>query len=134
MRILLVENNLVDKRAIARVIASIPTSVDLYWEEDGAPALELLIGEQCIDTPLIVLLDLHLEEVHGQDVLDVLGDLRDHPRLRLFVFTASEDKDDRHGTEKHHPTGYIAKQSVDEDGEALRDLLRDAWLDLEGWQ
>ena len=131
MRVLLVENDRLDWKAIKRVLRDMPVDVELHWARDGGAAIEALLGEERLPRPLIVLLDLQLDEIDGQDVLNVLGDLRDYSHLALFIFTASEHSDDRLDTEEHHPRGYIAKQHIGEDAELLRDVLVGAWQDLE---
>lgn len=131
MRILLVEDDRIDWKAIKRVLKDLALEVELHWAKDGGEAIDLLVGEEQLQRPLIVLLDLQLEEIDGQDVLNVLGDLRDYSRLAVFIFTASEHTDDRLDTEEHHPRGYLTKQSIGEGGELLRDVLVGAWQDLE---
>ena len=128
LRLLVIEDEEIDKRAIARNLKRLPLEVELHWVRDGRPALEQI---RRLERPLVVLLDLGLLEMDGDEVLDELGDIDALEGVRLYVFTASDHEDDRADATSHHVDGYITKQSIDDSGEALRELVLSAWRELE---
>jgi two-component system response regulator len=97
--ILLVEDNPDDVRLTTRALRLARIANEMHVAEDGAAALDYLLGrgahaEAPPELPHVVLLDLKLPKVDG---LEVLREIRAHPRTRLLpvvILTSSvEEKD-----------------------------------------
>lgn len=129
-QVLLVEDQRVDAMAVTRSLRESNCDAKVYWVRDGGAALDYLVGRRALPRPLVVLLDLQLEEIDGQDVLNALGDLRDSPDLAVYVFTASAHHDDLQDLAGHHVAGVIVKQMISDDGHEFADIVRQAWKDL----
>ncbi|MDT8438922.1 MAG: response regulator [Wenzhouxiangellaceae bacterium] len=95
--ILLVEDNPQDELLTLRALnkSGIGNRVDVV--RDGQQALDYLLGEQDppMELPIVVLLDISLPRLSG---LEVLGQLRQHPRTKLLpvvILTSSDEPADR---------------------------------------
>ena len=105
MQILLVEDSLPAARLAMGCLRHSPLRHALTWVRDGAEAMRFLDrrGEyRQAPRPDIVLLDLRLPQVDGQEVLERMRSHEDRPvrELPVVVMTASEDEaDQRHAAE-----------------------------------
>jgi two-component system response regulator len=91
--IVLIEDNADDVALTLRALEQNHITNDVVVAEDGARALELLLGDERI-RPALVLLDLNLPKIGG---LDVLRRLRDTPATALLpvvILTSSREEQD----------------------------------------
>ncbi|CAN0496846.1 unnamed protein product [Laminaria digitata] len=123
MRILLIEDNRIDRTAIMRLLDE---SVELHWTNDGEPGLRLI---EELPRPLIVILDLHLITMRADEVLARIEREDLTKDVRVFVVTGEDDDEVRARILAHPVAGYLTKQSIEE--EELRAILADAWRALE---
>jgi CheY-like chemotaxis protein len=94
--ILLVEDNPDDELLTIRALRKSKMLNEIIVAHDGAEALAYLFGEKDSRQPMpeLVLLDLRLPKVDG---LEVLRQLRQHPRTKLLpvvVLTTSDEERD----------------------------------------
>lgn len=93
VRLLLVEDNRIDARAIGKAFEGSPVGYTIAVVEDGDQAIEHLTSPDRV-RPDLVLLDLNLP---GRDGLDVLDRVKADPVLRripvLVVTTSSSEAD-----------------------------------------
>lgn len=134
--ILLVEDNPDDVALTLRALKSHHITNDVVVAEDGARALELLLGSEATpagpELPAVVLLDLNLPKVNG---LDVLRRIRAEERTRLLpvvILTSSDEERDVIAGYRLGANSYVRKPvAFLEFTEAARQLgLR--WLLMHG--
>jgi len=113
--ILLVEDNLVDAELIRTAIQKSDAPVSFDVARDGEEALTYLKRwEEGSPVPIVILLDLKLPGVSG---LEVLKELKTHPRYRVLpvvVLTSSNDAEDIQQSYELGANSYILK-SIDYD-------------------
>ena len=126
--ILLVEDNPYDAELTLLALRKEGLADQLIWLKDGAETLEFLFGESGVATlgnvnPKVILLDLKLPKVDGQEVLRrIKGD----PRTRtipVVVLTSSREDSDVVGSYEAGANSYIVKPvDVDKFFEAVKRL------------
>ena len=121
MRVLVIEDNAIDRLAITRLLDD--EALELHWTNDGAPGLRMI---EELPRPLLVILDLHLITMDAGEVLDQLEDWPND--LRIFVMTGDDEPELRADILAHPVAGYLTKQSIEEHD--LRAILAAAWHEL----
>lgn len=126
LTILLVEDDIVDRRALIRSLSGWGLEGSVECAADGEEALRLLRNEvpgRKLKSKCIVLLDLNLPLISG---FEVLRQMRSDPRLRsvpVFVVSTSTDPRDVALSYTYNAAGYIPK-TIDRDRiEELGSLL-----------
>ncbi|MCA9122231.1 MAG: response regulator [Planctomycetaceae bacterium] len=120
IKILLVEDNSVDIKAVERAFRARKISNPIYVAHDGLEALDILRGangKQQLHQPYVVLLDLNMPRMGG---LEFLHEIRDDSVLKrsiVFVLTTSEDDRDKTAAYDKQVAGYLSK--YDAGGEFL---------------
>ena len=113
--ILLVEDNPYDAELTLRALRQVNLGDRVTWLRDGAETLEFLFGASGVASlpgsapPKLVLLDLKLPKVEGQEVLRrIKGD----PRTRMIpvvILTSSREDGDVRGSYEAGANGYVVK-------------------------
>lgn len=130
LRVLLVEDDEVDKMLIERAFQRSGVEVDLTPARDGLEALEAILGSperEPLPRPYLVVLDLNMPRMGGIEFLDRL---RSDPELRrtvVFVLTTSEHERDRAACYNHCVAGFVVKQSLATQSQALVKFLERYW-------
>lgn len=106
--ILLVEDNPDDQFLTKRAFARNAIQNPLVIANDGAEALELLLGPNPI-APAIVLLDLKLPRVSGHEVLERIRADERTRHIPVVVLTSSAEDQDILKCYDHHANSYIRK-------------------------
>ncbi|EMA36324.1 response regulator receiver protein [Halobiforma nitratireducens JCM 10879] len=112
MTILLVEPNEADARLFAESFEEASITCDVRTVSDGESALDFVHGrEEYADAPDpdLVLLDFHLPDVSGADVL---SELKSEPKLRripVIVMTSSDAEEDIARSYDLHANAYVQK-------------------------
>jgi chemotaxis family two-component system response regulator Rcp1 len=125
MELLLVEDSLSDVRITMHALEQGNISHRLTIARTGEEALEFLNRRGIFaraPRPDLILLDLRLPKMDGQEVLDSVKadfDLKDIP---VVVMTMSADEEDRLRCQLHHVDAYVTKPV---DLEKFLDLVRD---------
>ncbi len=125
MEILLVEDNLMDVRITMAALRRGKIAHRLTIARTGEEAVEFLYRRGIFAQaphPDLILLDLRLPRMDGQEVLDVVKadyDLKDIP---VVVMTSSTDDADRLRCNLHNVDAYVTKPV---DLEKFLDLVRD---------
>ncbi len=130
-RILLVEDNPLELELTKTAFEDIGSNVTLVVCQDGEEALAYLKGnEPFADSkkhplPDLILLDLALPGISGNDVL---VEIKKDKRLRLIptiILTTSTEKKDILFSHEHHANSYVVKPfSYEQFLEVLREILR----------
>lgn len=99
VNILLIEDDLSDAEMIIRALKKKNLDRELFHVEDGAAAIDYILGEGIytnagVRLPKLIILDLHMPKING---LDVLQTIRTDPRLKripIVVLTSSREDSD----------------------------------------
>jgi len=134
VRILLVDDDDVDREAVVRGLKKMKVSNPVTIAEDGMSALEALRGEgeyTKLQRPNIVLLDLNMPRMNG---IEFLQELRRDARFKdtvVFVLTTSDSERDKVAAYDLNVAGYILKSNVGDDFIKLVTMLDSYWRIVE---
>jgi CheY-like chemotaxis protein len=130
VRILLVEDDMVDVMSFRRGLAQKKVRHCLWVAQDGEYALSMLRGDQTagpLPRPHLIVLDLNLPRMNGWELL---AELRRDTRLRdsmVFVLTTSEDEVHRTAAYRWNVAGYMVKARVGRNFVCAIALLEHFW-------
>lgn len=125
IRLLLVDDDEVDRMAVQRGLERAGVDVELHVAVDGLEALETLRGD--LRKPFLVLLDLNMPRLDG---MSMLRELRQDEGLRrsvVFVLSTSDSEEEQRMAYDLQAAGYIVKSRAGRDVESLARLLRSYW-------
>lgn len=127
-RILLVEDNEIDCKAVDRALKKCYSSAQLAVRNDGPTALELLEGEGFV--PDLVILDIKLPKMSGPDILKWLRGWQKTARTPIVMLTSSDEASDIATCYQLGANSYIRKpEDYDTFGKRVCDVAK-YWLDL----
>ncbi len=114
--ILLVEDDLVDVKAVKRAFKEAKITNPLFVVGNGEEALEFLRHEGTYansDDPLprpgIILLDLNMPVMNGVEFLEIVKSDSNLKRIPIIVLTTSREESDRLKSYDFSVAGYIVK-------------------------
>lgn len=128
--LLVVEDDDVDAKIVARVFKKLKIANPTFRAKDGIEALEYLRGEnnkEKIKNPLMILLDLNMPRMNGLEFLD---EIRSDPGLRrsvVFVLTTSASDKDKLAAYDRYIAGYIVKAEIKKGFLEILELLDCYW-------
>ncbi len=131
MHLLLIEDNPADARLVHEALVEAQLACKLNWMNSGAAALKFLRDEAAVDAacaPDLILLDLNLPGLHGQEVL---VDIKSDPRLRhipVIVLSSSMARADVLEAYRAHANAYVAKPTQFSQFVALISSLNTYWV------
>ncbi len=134
MRILLVEDDDGDAKAVRRAFDKARIANEIIRVADGIEALEFLRGtgpSGAAPDRHILLVDINMPRLDGHGLL---REIRADPaltRLIVFMLTTSRSQTDIHAAYSAHVAGYIVKQSAGEDFLTLAGMLESFWRVVE---
>jgi CheY-like chemotaxis protein len=132
LRLLLVEDNPADAMLVEIGLESTEAAYTLEVAKDGAEAIELLlrIGQNGISAPDLILLDLNLPKVTGQEVLLMIKAQPSLQAIPVIVLSSSSEQSDIMAAYRHGASSYLRKRgSIDETFD-LMGTLRHYWVDF----
>ncbi|MEQ9001968.1 MAG: response regulator, partial [Pseudomonadales bacterium] len=97
VQVLLVEDTVEDAELMLRTLRKSGLANDLHHVQDGAEALEFLLGSgrpKSVPMPKLVLLDLKLPKVNGLEVLRQLRAQEATLRVPVVMITSSREDSD----------------------------------------
>jgi signal transduction histidine kinase len=105
LRVLVVEDNLVNQKIVTKFLVKWEVSVDLA--ENGLVAVEMA-KHKAYD---LVLMDLHMPEMNGYDATSAIRKLENNPNrdIPVIALTASAFMEDREKIYSYGMSGYIIK-------------------------
>ncbi|MBA2530818.1 MAG: response regulator [Nocardioidaceae bacterium] len=107
-QILMIEDNATDVLLTREALAEGHVLNDLEVMCRGEEALAHLY-DPAVSRPDLILLDLHLPGMSGQDVLIRLKNAPDLRSIPVVVLTTSDDEADVLAAYKHHVNAYVRK-------------------------
>ena len=131
IQILLVEDNPVDARLLEAYFGKSVAQYNLHVVRSGEEALSFLYhGVEFTDAPRpdVVLLDLHLPEMTG---FEVLAAIKNHQHLKdipVIVLTVSTADDDIQRAYDLQANCYLTKPKDPEGFDALMKAIDEFWL------
>lgn len=136
VEILLIEDNINDAELSLYALRKYKIATRVYHAHDGADALEYIFGSKNnlkgapAKTPKLILLDLKLPKVNGQEVLRKLKSNDLARTIPVVILTSSREEKDIIDSYNLGVNSYIVKPiDFDEFTEAVRDVGL-YWLSL----
>lgn len=131
--LLVVDDDLIQRKAIRRALRQRELSNPVLTAEDGLEALAILRGEgqDPIERPYLILLDLNMPRMDG---IEFLTELRQDPLHRsaiVFVLTTSREEEDRARAYDLNVAGYIVRSGSGAGLQHVVDLLESYWRVVE---
>ncbi|MEM9457692.1 MAG: response regulator [Myxococcota bacterium] len=134
IHILLIEDDIVDVRAIQRSFKREKLPNPMSVARDGLEGLALLRGSPpapTIPRPFLILLDLCMPRMNG---IEFLAELRADPKLKdaiVFVLTTSRAERDKSAAYDKNVAGYIVKGDIGQGFSSLATMLDHYWALVE---
>ena len=129
VEILLVEDNLNDAELSLYALKKYKIANRIYHARDGAEALEYIFGpdknitSQPIQVPRLILLDLKLPKINGQEVLRKLKSSEATRTIPIVILTSSREERDIVESYNLGVNSYIVKPiDFEQFTEAVRDV------------
>lgn len=101
--------------------------------KDGIEALALLRGENgnAISKPFIILLDLNMPRMNGQEFLVNMRADEALSNTIVFVLTTSQQEEEKAAAYQQHIAGYIHKTGLENSFQEMVLLLKQYWRVVE---
>ncbi|MEO8496468.1 MAG: response regulator [Planctomycetota bacterium] len=131
IQILLVEDNPIDARVLEVYFRDAANKYQLHLVRSGEAALSFLYhGVEFTNSPRpdVVLLDLHLPEMTGFDVLAAIKNNEHLKDIPVIVLTGSTASDDVQRAYALQANCYLSKPHDAEGFDALMKSIDDFWL------
>lgn len=134
VKFLLVDDDEIDVMSIKRAFAKLRIANEMVVAGDGVEALEILRGEngqQKIEPPYLILLDLNMPRMNGLEFLEVVRGDPDLKNALIFVLTTSTAEQDRVAAYDKHVAGYIVKSRTEASFSEALDMINHYWRVVE---
>ena len=131
IQILLVEDNDADALLVAHALRKATLPNRHHRGADGVAALEFLRRQgryTAAPRPHLILLDLNLPRMSGQEVLAEIKDDENLRTIPVVVLTASRSPEDITQVYAHHANCYINKPIGTEDLSVVVQSIEDFWF------
>jgi len=131
MRLLLVEDNAGDVRLTHEALATTGANTSVEVVPDGAEAMRYLRGEEpysSAERPDLILLDLNLPKVGGQEVLRFIKTDPNLRRIPVIVWTTSRSPQDVTTAYENHANCCVTKPSDWDSFQRLIDAAQRFWF------
>lgn len=133
IEILLVEDSVEEAELTMTALRDGRVRNRIHWVENGEAALGFLRRQAPFNTavrPDLILLDLRLPRMSGQEVLTAIKEHPDWKRIPVVIMTSSDDERDILNAYDHHANCYVTKPvDMDKFIEAVRSI-EDFWLTI----
>jgi CheY-like chemotaxis protein len=133
IEILLVEDNVEEAEMTMQALREGRVRNRMHWVEDGEEAMEFLRRHgrfAAAPRPDLILLDLRLPRMSGQEVL---AEVKQSPlwrRIPVVIMTSSDDEKDILGAYDRHANCYVTKPVDMEKFMAAVRSIEDFWLTI----
>jgi CheY-like chemotaxis protein len=112
---LLVEDDIVDVKAVKKVFCKLKVANSLYVAESGLEALDMLRGESIdkVPHPRVILLDINMPLMNGHEFLEVVRNDHELSSTDVFVLSTSDAPSDIEKANDKNVAGYFLKQNFE---------------------
>lgn len=134
VHLLLVDDDDIDTEALQRALRKARIANKLTVVGDGIEALDVLRGtggREPLPRPFLILLDLNMPRMNGQEFLEELREDEDLHDSIVFVLTTSDADRDKLAAYAKNVAGYIVKHRAGEDFLKLIGMLDCYWKVVE---
>lgn len=113
--ILLVEDNPTDAKLALKALEKVNLADEVVWVKDGEEALDYVFlrnrykDRKPEDLPRVILLDLKLPKVDGQEVLETLKKNEKYKLIPVVILTSSEEESDIMKSYYNGANSYVVK-------------------------
>ena len=123
VKVLLVEDDVVDREAVRRAFKTNRIANEIVEAENGRDALDIMRGSAGapLQRPYVVLLDINMPVMDGFEFLDELRADAELSDIVVFVLSTSGDQGDMFESYKRNVAGYMIKTIV---GESFLEAIR----------
>ena len=134
MTVLLVEDNPDHTELIMRSLQDHRVANKVYHVADGEAAQDYLFRRgayadpQTSPRPHVILLDLRLPKVHGQEILKQIKTSEELKKIPVVILTTSRAEEDLARAYEHHANSYLVKPVDFDKFSQLMDDLGFYWL------
>jgi two-component system response regulator len=128
--ILVVEDNPDHAELTLEVLSNVRVRHEIIVARDGAEALEYLLGDARLNSPLLVLLDLNLPKISGLDVLRRIRSKESTRLVPVVILTSSRNESDIIESYNLGANSYIVKPVDYEQFSVAVEQLGLYWLGL----
>ncbi|MFZ6766385.1 response regulator [Undibacterium sp. Di26W] len=125
--ILIVDDDDVDVLGIERALKKLKIVNPIVRAHDGIEALQILRQPNGITRPYLILLDINMPRMNGQEMLAELRLDKSLSSAVVFVLTTSQDDQDKVLAYSQHVAGYIVKQHVGDGFMNVIEMLDRYW-------
>ena len=126
--ILLAEDNPADIQLVRVALEDRAIDCDLFVVSDGERAVEWIEGidrDPNLNCPKIILMDLHLPKVDGDEILACLRASEKCGSTPVVVMTSSDSPGDRAIASRHSAMHYFRKPSTLDQFLTIGDIVKD---------
>jgi two-component system response regulator len=109
IRIVLVEDNIVDAAFTKRVLKHNKLNKDLIVATNGEEAMKALQGLDRGNLPLLILLDINLPDISGIDLLTLIKSDKDLSNIPVVILTGSNEDQDIQKSYDLGASSYLVK-------------------------
>jgi CheY-like chemotaxis protein len=134
LRILLVEDDEVDREAVRRGLRAKRIANELIEATNGQEALAIIRGENGrtpLEQPFIVLLDINMPVMNGFEFLDALRADPELVKTVVFILTTSEAGNDVFDSYRRNVAGYLIKSRLGDSFVEAIELIDHYWRIVE---
>lgn len=134
LKILLVDDNPADVKLMENLFKSSRFEVKLRIAQDGEEALRVLSHSsfEGKEDPDMILLDLNLPKIDGQEVLARVKAHRGLKQIPVLILTSSSNPQDVELAKQNQADDYMIKPAGIKDFSALVNHLEDFWFNFKG--
>ncbi|MBR9764416.1 MAG: response regulator [Rhodobacteraceae bacterium] len=133
LNVLLIDDDDGDALAVERAFKTARIANPIIRAHDGGDGLALLReeGRRGLTSPFVILLDLNMPRMNGQEFLKELRADPELRRLTVFMLSTSRDQADIDGAYDKNVAGYIIKDTAGDDFLKLVSPLEAYWRMVE---
>ncbi len=128
--ILLVEDNPDHAELTMEVLAALEAQYEVIWAKDGVEAVGVLLENDSVIHPTLVLLDLNMPKMGGLDVLRRLRSEESTRNIPVVILTTSKEESDVVDSYNLGANSYIVKPVNHEQFTLAVEQLGLYWLKL----
>ena len=131
VNIVLIDDDDIDALGVARALKKAKANNTLFRARDGVEAISLLNQPEVISKPFLILLDLNMPRMNGIEFLDQIRSDSQLANSVVFIFSTSNEAQDKSAAYKRNVAGYIVKNSQHDGFYSVIDMLDHYWQIVE---